>query len=194
MWHSEMATSLMERVAHQEQRSAANNEDVGTLRQFMDATEAKLTKMVQQHSSELRAQEERVAQVAVMGEISQSVSETMDLYAARLEALETVSNEIHWTEQASSSGTRYYYNTKTKQSTWERPAAFQPAIKSTETLVETSLAEERATREEFENLVMDETRERLGDMEEKLNDCEESVVRKSKEVRLAHFQLTLNSL
>ena len=44
MWSSEMATSLMDRVAHQEQRSAANSEDVGTLRQFMDATEAKLTK------------------------------------------------------------------------------------------------------------------------------------------------------
>ena len=93
--------------------------------------------MVQQHSSELRAQEDRVVQLAAAGEISESVAKTMDLYAGRLEALETVSNEIHWTEQASSSGTRYYYNTKTKQSTWERPAAFQPAIKSTETLVET---------------------------------------------------------
>ena len=60
LWDSDMARALMERIAHQEQLSASSSETVGTLRQCIDTTEARLAEMVQRQETELREQQAQV--------------------------------------------------------------------------------------------------------------------------------------
>ena len=154
LWDSEVATALMERVAQQEQAAKASADEMGTLRQYIDDTETKLARMVRDCETQLASRAaETVQHAAAREEGTEPRADQLEELEERLLALESASTEAHWTEQTSSSGTRYYYNTKTKQSTWERPPGFQGGEKQPQR----SMAEERAPLGDFDASMADET-------------------------------------
>ena len=116
---------------------------------------------------------DQMKQVALTADTAR-IEAAVGQFEGRLKRLEAGKGESddegEWVEHSSPTGLSYFYNAKTKQSTWTEPKQSGGKWEGRVLAIEKSLADEKAVRHELEESLLREMKLRLSRVENRVDD------------------------